>query len=281
MTKRKIKKMVQGQRTIDGAGVHLVRVLSNRTVEEFDPFLMLDSFDSENPKDYIAGFPTHPHRGIETVTYLIEGEIDHEDSMGNKGKIRAHESQWMTAGSGIMHQEMPQKSERMLGFQLWLNLPQKDKMTNPAYNTLERKDIPQIEEEYATIRVLSGNYHAKAQGFEPKYVQADIWDIDLKPNQSFTIDTIPSNTAFLFLMQGGLSVDDQIIPNKTAVLFGEGDCIEVRAGDEGARFAYFSGARLNESIAWGGPIVMNTREELSKAFEELEAGTFIKYKTTI
>ena len=276
MTKRKIKKMVQGQRTIDGAGVHLVRVLDQNTVTDFDPFLMLDSFDSENPNDYLAGFPFHPHRGIETITYLIEGEMNHKDSLGNRGKIRAHESQWMTAGSGIMHEEMPQKSDRMLGFQLWINLPQQDKMTEPAYNTLEERDIPRLDAENATIRLLSGNYHYEKQGFKPKYVQADIWDIDLKPNKIWMTDTIHENTVFVFLMEGSLAINDEVIPNKTAVLFDEGDQIEVQAGKNGARFAYFSAPRLEEPVAWGGPIVMNTRKELAQAFEELESGTFIK-----
>ena len=178
MTVRAIEKTGRGRATVDGAGVHLVRVLGNETVEDFDHFLMLDSFDSKNPPDYTKGFPMHPHRGIETITYIIEGEMDHQDSLGNKGAIRSGESQWMTAGSGIMHQEMPQPSDRMLGVQIWLNLPRADKMTNPVYFDIKKSMIPVVEEGPVTVRVISGAYK-EAKGVTPAYVQATLYDVSV------------------------------------------------------------------------------------------------------
>ena len=184
MTTRKIKKLTTGQRTIDGAGVHLVRVLGHDTVMDYDPFLMLDSFDSHNPTDYIKGFPIHPHRGIETISYLVQGEMTHQDSLGNKGTIRSGESQWMTAGSGIMHQEMPQASKHMLGVQLWLNLPQKEKMTDPTYFDITGNMIGSKKTDNAIIHVLAGEYDS-IKGVEPPHIKATIYDVELQANTSF------------------------------------------------------------------------------------------------
>lgn len=277
MKKREIVKTVRGQSATDGAGVQLVRVLAKRDVEEFDPFLMLDSFDSTNPADYTAGFPTHPHRGIETITYLISGKIEHEDSLGNKGVIHAGESQWMTAGSGILHQEMPKASDRMLGFQLWLNLPRAEKMTDPAYLGITPEMIPCIEKDGAQVRVLSGSFEGAA-GVTPRHLPATIYDILLPQGQTLTISTHPEETVFLFLMEGDGIMDGQDIPEKTAVLFSKGDSVTVSARpDTELRFIFFSAPALHEPIAWGGPIVMNTKEELTHAFDELSKGTFIKH----
>lgn len=278
MTERKVIKKVVGRPTVDGAGVHLVRVLGNNTVYDFDPFLMLDSFDSRNPEDYIAGFPTHPHRGIETVSYLISGEMDHEDSLGNKGKIMAGESQWMTAGSGILHQEMPQPAERMLGVQLWINLPQKNKMTDPQYFDIKGDMIGETETDAAKIRVISGEYNG-VKGVTPHHIQATYYDVLLKKDSSIAIATKPKDNVFIFLIEGNAVVEGEEIPEKTAVLFGKGDAITVSApkGKE-SRFLFLSGEPLKESVAWGGPIVMNTEEELDRAFRELRNGTFVKHK---
>lgn len=278
MSMRNIIKTIRGQRTMDGAGVSLVRVLGYHDVYDFDPFLMLDAFDSLNPKDYIKGFPMHPHRGIETVTYLIQGKIEHEDSLKNKGVISDGECQWMTAGSGILHEEMPKPSERMLGLQLWLNLPKEDKMTMPHYFDVSQDMIPVVEEEEATIRIISGDYKGKGQGIEPKFVKVTFYDITVKPNQSITIDTKPEDKVFIYLIQGDGNVDNQRIPEKTAVLFGEGSSIQVSATEKEVRFVYLSGKPLNEPIAWAGPVVMNTKEELNETFRELEEGSFIKHK---
>lgn len=276
MANRRIVKTIRGQRTTDGAGVHLVRVLGGRDVEDFDPFLMLDSFDSTNPADYIKGFPMHPHRGIETITYLIQGEIDHEDSLGNKGTIRGGQSQWMTAGSGILHQEMPQAAKRMLGLQIWLNLPQSEKMTDPTYFDITETDIKPVQTEDGVVRVISGEY-AGVKGVKPHHVQATLYDVTVNPGRTMLLPTKPDENVFVFLIEGDAVIDGSEIPEKTAVLFGEGETVAVSAptGRE-ARVIFFSGKKLREPIAWGGPIVMNTRAELEKAFEELENGTFIK-----
>jgi len=278
MKLREIQKTVRGQRAVDGAGVRLVRVLGNADVYDFDPFLMLDSFDSTNPSDYTAGFPWHPHRGIETITYLISGRIEHMDSLGNKGVIASGESQWMTAGSGILHQEMPQAADRMLGFQLWLNLPRKEKMAEPAYLSITPKDIPVVTSGNATIRVLSGSY-GDAVGVLPRHIPASIFDVSLPRGESLTLPTKPEENVFVFLIEGDAVVNATLISEKTAVLFGGGDSVSFSAAPErDLRIIFFSGKALHEPIAWGGPIVMNTREELDYAFDELRRGTFIKTK---
>ena len=281
MKHREILKTVRGQRAVDGAGVSLVRVLSNRDVYDFDPFLMLDSFDSTDPADYTAGFPWHPHRGIETITYLIHGKIEHMDSLGNKGTIESGESQWMSAGSGILHQEMPMASERMLGLQLWLNLPKSEKMSDPAYLGITQDMMPVVETEHATVRVLSGSFGG-VTGVTPRHIQAGILDVSLKKNGSITMPTKPDETVFAFLITGDAVIDAHLINEKTAVLFGAGDSITIEATpDRALRFLLFSGKALHEPIAWGGPIVMNTRDELDLAFDELRRGTFIKHNPTL
>ncbi|MBA4347285.1 MAG: pirin family protein [Clostridiales bacterium] len=281
MKHREILKTVRGQRAVDGAGVSLVRVLGNRDVYDFDPFLMLDSFDSTDPAAYTAGFPWHPHRGIETITYLINGKIEHMDSLGNKGTIESGESQWMTAGSGILHQEMPMASEHMLGLQLWLNLPKSEKLSDPAYLGITQDMMPVMETEHATVRVLSGSYGG-ITGITPRHIQAGILDVSLKKNGSITMPTKPDETVFVFLITGDAVIDAHLINEKTAILFGAGDSITIEATpDRVLRFLLFSGKALHEPIAWGGPIVMNTREELDLAFDELRKGTFIKHNPSL
>ncbi len=276
MKERSIKLTVQGNKAIDGAGVHLVRVLGIRTVEAFDPFLMLDSFDSQNPEDYIKGFPWHPHRGIETITYLAQGEMEHGDSLGNKGSIKAGQSQWMTAGSGIMHQEMPKASPRMLGAQFWLNLPKEEKMTAPKYFDITKDMVGIVEEDGAVVRVISGEYKG-TKGAKPPHIQATFYDITLEAGKEIFIPVKEEETAFAFLLEGNALIAEEEIPVKTAVLMADGDTVTVKAkAQEPLRFLFAMAKPLGEAISWGGPIVMNTRAELEKAFEELEKGTFIK-----
>ena len=276
MARRAIRRVVRGHPAVDGAGVHLVRVLGLRTVEDFDPFLMLDSFDSRNPEDYIKGFPMHPHRGIETITYLIDGEIDHQDSLGHKGVIRSGQSQWMTAGSGILHQEMPQASPRMLGLQLWLNLPASRKMAPPAYFDITGDMIAGVEDGPVTIRVISGEYKG-AHGVRAPHIQATIYDVLVPPGAETVLPARRGETAFVFLIQGDARIDGRDVAEKTAVLFDDGDEIAVgAAGDAASRFIFCAAPPLREPVAWGGPIVMNTEEELERAFLELETGEFIK-----
>ncbi len=277
MSKCKIIKEIRGQKAIDGAGVHLVRVLGLNDTKAFDPFLMLDSFDSVDPSDYVKGFPMHPHRGIETITYLIEGEIEHEDSLGNKGVISSGETQWMTSGSGILHQEMPQKADRILGFQLWLNMPSREKMAEPAYLSITKDMIGTKTVGKNTIKVLSGRYK-EVTGVIPKHIPATIYDIQLTKGEEIELTVDKEETAFVFLIDGDAYVEDKRVFSKTAVLFDKGDSISLLAPkDSDARIIFFSAKPLQETIAWGGPIVMNTQEELNHAFAELNKGTFIKH----
>jgi redox-sensitive bicupin YhaK (pirin superfamily) len=277
---RKIRKIVTGEHTVDGAGVHLVRVLGHKDTQDFDPFLMLDAFDSTNPEDYVKGFPWHPHRGIETITYLIRGDIEHGDSLGNKGSIFDGECQWMTAGSGIIHQEMPKPCERMLGVQLWLNLPAKDKMTTPQYHGITADSIPVIDEGTRKIHIIAGTYNGKPGAFAGDYVKPLYLDVEMNTGAEWELDTDRETTLFVYLVQGegnfGPASDDLIVA-KHAVLFDAGNKFRVKAGTNGIRFLLLAGKPLKEPIAWGGPIVMNTREELDLAFQELREKTFVKH----
>lgn len=275
---RNVRRIVTGSNQNDGAGVKLVRVIGHDDVEDFDPFLMLDAFDSRNPDDYVRGFPWHPHRGIETVTYLIEGDIEHGDSLGNKGHILNGGCQWMTAGSGIIHQEMPRPSNRMLGLQLWLNLPRKDKWAPPQYRDLTADGIPKVQEEGATVRVISDRHGDMQGATQGDYVPALMLDVALDRRATWRRPVDASLTLFIYIFEGsGLLGDPPAnVDSHRAVLFGEGEDFAVQAGDAGMRFMLIAGPPLREPIAWGGPVVMNTREELEQAFAEIDAGTFIR-----
>lgn len=275
MKERRVVQVISGADAVDGAGVHLNRILGRSTVKDFDPFLMLDSFDSENPEDYIKGFPMHPHRGIETVTYLVEGCIEHEDSLGNKGSILSGGSQWMTSGSGIMHQEMPQASKKMLGFQLWLNLPQVEKMTEPKYFEICKEDIPTFKGDGFRVSVLSGEFEG-IKGVKPHHIQAMILDARVEPGRKIRMKTPRGETAFVFLMEGEAKVADTEYHEKSALLFEDGDFVEVTTTENPLHLILFSAPPVKESVAWGGPIVMNTDEELKQAFSDLANETFIK-----
>ena len=279
---RNIRRIVTGSNQVDGAGVKLVRVLGPGTTQEFDPFLMLDAFDSRNPADYTKGFPWHPHRGIETVTYLIEGDIEHGDSLGNKGHILDGGCQWMTAGSGIIHQEMPQDCPRMLGLQLWVNLPRKDKWVRPQYRDIKAAMIPRVDEASGTVGVISGVY-GQAQGVtEGDYVKVLLLDVALKPDAAWALPTDPQATLFIYILDGEGSFGDAktSVESRRAILFHEGDEFAVQAGPAGMRFVLAAGRPLREPIAWGGPIVMNTQEELDQAFAEISNRTFIRSSGT-
>ncbi|MDD4599905.1 hypothetical protein SDC9_15094 [bioreactor metagenome] len=277
-TIRKVRKIVTGSTTFDGAGVKLVRVLGRNDVDDFDPFLMLDAFDSRNPDDYTKGFPWHPHRGIETVTYLISGDIEHSDSLGNKGSILDGCCQWMTAGSGILHQEMPQAADRMLGVQLWLNLPRKDKMTPPQYRDLSAAMIPKVRENGCTVGVISGSYGQTSGATQGDYVKPLFLDIELEPGHEFSLPTDQTATLFIYIVAGAgyFAEMETTIDSHKAVLFENGEKFVARAADQGVRLFLLSAQPLKEPIAWGGPIVMNTRAELQQAFDEIDNGTFIK-----
>ncbi len=272
---RKIKQQIKGFETQDGAGVKLVRVLGHSTMEEFDPILMLDSFDSTNPKDYIAGFPMHPHRGIETISYVAQGQMKHRDSLGSEDTISSGEVQWMTAGSGILHEETLPASERMLGVQLWLNLPAKDKMVPPAYHSIKNSQIEEIKLESGVLRLLAGVYKDK-KGFIGSYLPLDYYDIQLNPHGSVTIDTNKDNFVMAFTLVGDAYIGGEFVKEKTAVKLTQGDFVTIKSSDSNAQVLFISSTPIKEPIAWGGPIVMNTREELQQAFIDLDRGTFLQ-----
>ena len=277
MNRREVARTTKGHKTVDGAGVKLIRVLGYNDVQEIDPFLMLDAFDSENPKDYVAGFPMHPHRGIETITYLMEGGIEHRDSLGNGGVIHSGESQWMTAGSGILHEEMPRPSPKMFGLQVWLNLPAKDKMVAPAYFDIAKDMIKTVEMPQGEVKVLAGEFGG-ATGVEPPHIKVTILDVSLWPEQKISIPSKAGENLFVYIMDGEGTFgtqSPQLVEKRTAVFFSQGDELSVQAGSGGIRFMVFSGPPLREPIAWSGPIVMNTQQELKEAAMQLRFGTFI------
>lgn len=276
---RKISKQVRGYRTRDGAGVSLVRVLGNQTVREYDPILMLDSFDSTNPEDYTAGFPMHPHRGIETISYVYRGYMTHKDSLGNEDTIGDGEVQWMTAGSGIMHEEKLPAAERLLGLQLWLNLPAKDKMAPPAYHSIKNADITEIDLNWGKLRLLAGEFEGE-RGYMSKYLPLDYYDLHINPSESVIINTERERSVMLFTLLGNVYISGEWVKEKTAVKLTIGDQVEIKTTDEKAQVLFISSKRLDEPVAWGGPIVMNTREELNKAFDDLRKGTFLQDKIT-
>lgn len=274
---RKIQKQVTGYRTQDGAGVSLVRVLGGRTVLDFDPILMLDSFDSINPDEYTAGFPLHPHRGIETISYIYKGKMMHKDSLGNEDTISDGEIQWMTAGSGIMHEERLPASDRMLGVQLWLNLPAKDKMVPPAYKSIKNSEIEEIPLENGKLRLLAGKYKEK-EGYLSKYLPLDYYDIHLDANSSTIIETEAERSIMLFTLSGNAIVGGELVKEKTAIKLTKGTSVKISSTDDKAQVLFVSSLELDEPVVWGGPIVMNTKEQLNQAFADLDNGTFLQEK---
>jgi len=303
MSIRPIKSIIQSQPTIEGAGVRLRRAFGFGNTGEFDPFLLLDDFRNENPEDYLAGFPWHPHRGIETITYVLAGTVNHGDSLGNRGTLGAGDVQWMTAGSGILHQEMPRGDPRgrMHGFQLWANLPSSLKMTRPRYQDVLAGDIPEVVDDDGTrVRVICGSFWGKTGpvdgvAADPRYL--DVW---VPPRVRKTLPVESSRHAFAYIFAGSGTFRDASPPrgvrtewvgegsaqaeardetgNRSLVLFDSGDEITIQAGDAGIRFLLVSGRPIAEPVAWQGPIVMNSEAELRRAYAELRDGTFIKQR---
>ncbi len=282
MTARNVVLTQPAEPTMEGAGVHLRRAFGHGREKLFDPFLMMDDFRGDHPSKYERGFPWHPHRGIETITYMIEGECDHGDSMGNTGTICAGDVQWMTAGSGVIHQEMPRGNEagRMGGFQLWVNLHAAHKMRDPRYQGIESAKIPEVEAEGARIRVIAGTVGGVTGPVTDITAGPEYLDVVLAANTTWTHITEEGRTVFAYLFEGEGRFDEAGAPitaeRGTVILFGQGDTLVVTAGEEGARFLLLSGKPLGEPIAWRGPIVMNTRDELDQAWRELDEGTFVK-----
>ncbi|MDJ0765251.1 MAG: pirin family protein [Myxococcota bacterium] len=279
-TERKVSTVLKGHPTIEGAGVRLHRVFGFNEVPLFDPFLLLDAFGSANPEDYRAGFPWHPHRGIETISYVLNGDVNHGDSMGNQGTIGSGDVQWMTAGSGIIHQEMPKGDSqgRMRGFQLWANLPASHKMMQPRYRELKAGQIPTIERPNGEeIRVIAGEIDTVRGPMEEIIIEPEYFDIRLPKDVRFTHPTRRGHTVFAYVYEGQCTADQStVLPSNHIALFEDGDQIQLKAGTDGARFILVSGKPLGEPVAWQGPIVMNTKDELRIAFEEYQHGTFVK-----
>lgn len=279
---RPVAEVLAARPTIEGAGVHLRRAFGGAEVPRLDPFLLLDDFRSENPAEYIAGFPWHPHRGIETVTYMLDGRVEHEDSLGNKGIIGRGDVQWMTSGSGIIHQEMPKVDERRMGgFQLWVNLPKKDKMSEPRYQEVKTAQIPEVEPAQGVrMRVVAGEVGGVRGPVREISVDPEYLDVRVDSKTDWTHRITPGHTAFAYLLEGRASFDEEasdVIEDGHLVVFRDGDVVRVRTRDRPARFLLVSGKPLHEPIAWWGPIVMNNRKEIEQAVEEFQNGTFIKH----
>ena len=299
MAIREVRRLIKAKPTIEGAGVRLRRAFGFGATSDFDPFLLLDDFRNERPEDYLAGFPWHPHRGIETITYVLAGTVEHGDSMGNRGSIGAGDIQWMTAGRGIVHQEMPtgDAQGRMHGFQLWANLPSSLKMTAPRYQDVKAADVPVANEDDGTeVRIVCGSYRGKRGPVDDVAAKPVYLDVSIPAGKRRTLAVETTSQAFAYVFAGAGKFCNASAPlavptepsgwadakppsaaeNRTLVLFDRGDEVEVQAGADGIRFLLVSGQPLGEPVAWYGPIVMNTQEELQHAFEQLEAGTFLR-----
>jgi hypothetical protein len=299
MSIRPVKRVVQSQPTMEGAGVRLRRAFGFGNTSDFDPFLLLDDFRNEKPDDYLAGFPWHPHRGIETITYVLAGTVEHGDSLGNRGTLGDGDVQWMTAGSGILHQEMPKGDPqgRMHGFQLWANLPASLKMTAPRYQDVESRDIPEVVDDDGTrVRVICGSFWGQTGPIDGVAADPRYLDVSVPPGATRRLPVETPRHAFAYVFAGSGHFHDASEPrpvmtepvgaleapgtepvgNRALVLFDGGDAITVKAADEGIRFLLVSGEPIQEPVAWQGPIVMNTQEQLRQAFSELHQGNFIK-----
>lgn len=280
-TPRKVLQIIEPQAVVEGAGVHLKRSIGGRKLDYLDPFLLLDHFQSKNRADYEAGFPLHPHRGIETVTYLLAGAVRHRDSVGNAGEIGPGDLQWMTAGRGIMHEEMPQvRPEGVAGFQLWVNLPAKQKMIAPRYQNINANEIGEIRRDRgATIRVIAGTVDGVAGPIGGIAAEPTYLDVSIAPNGSFDLPIPRGHSAFAYVFEGGGrfdAKDERAVTSPRLVVWDDSDSVAVRAGEQGARFLLVSGKPLNEPIARYGPFVMNTKAEIDQTLRELQAGTFAR-----
>jgi quercetin 2,3-dioxygenase len=280
-TYRKIKRIMVGQPTSDGAGVRLTRVFGFYEEGLLDPFLLLDFFGSDNPDDFMAGFPWHPHRGMETVTYMLDGRVEHGDSMGNSGVIGKGDVQWMTAGSGIIHQEMPKNDGgRMGGFQLWVNLPATHKMIAPRYQDIPANKIPEVvTENNVRVKVIAGEFNGVKGPAEEIVAEPEYLDVSMPGNAGFTATVPAEHTVFAYVYEGEARFGDgpeDLVKAGQGALFGHGEHVKADSGGNGARFILISGKPIGEPVAWRGPIVMNTDQELNTAFREFREGTFIK-----
>ena len=274
-TTRSIQKVIQGVQTMDGAGVNLTRVIGSMELNMLDPFLLLDEFGSDNPKDYIAGFPPHPHRGFETITYMLNGKFHHKDSAGNEGYLTDGSVQWMTAGRGVIHSEMPEQTKGLVrGFQLWLNLPKEKKMIEPAYNDISAERIPKVDFEGGRARIISGKFLGISGPGKP-HTGMLYYDIVLDLSTHFTMPIDNGWNAFIYIYEGSVQLDREVNKGHLIVLDQEGE-LDLTAGQKGAKFIVVAGEPLNEPVARGGPFVMNSKGEVLKAFEDYQNGILDK-----
>ena len=275
MTLRIIDKIIHGIDTSDGAGVNLKRIIGNPELNMLDPFLLLDEFGSENPKDYISGFPSHPHRGFETITYMLNGKFRHKDSFGNEGILSDGSVQWMTAGKGVIHSEMPEQTDGLLrGFQLWLNLPKKLKMIEPSYYDIPQEIIPKVDFPRGSIKIISGTYN-KVKGPGNPHTEMFYYDIMLDDNAKFNIPLKNDWNVFIYVYEGSIMLDKQVAKQNLAVLSTTGD-LEISTRNNSAKLILVGGQPINEPVARGGPFVMNTKQEVLQAFSDYQNGLLDK-----
>jgi len=276
MTLRKIQQIIPALPASDGAGVKLLRSLGSANHLRLDPFLMLDAFSSENPDDYVAGFPSHPHRGFETVTYLLDGHLLHEDHLGNRGDLKSGGVQWMTAGRGIIHSEMPQQENgRMRGFQLWINLPAKEKMKPAGYRDIQSNEIPAVKFAGGSAKIVAGTLNGTAGPIQGGSTDPIYWDLTLKPGGKF-VQEIRDKNVYVYPFEGSVEIGDRVLQTHQGGVLGSGDAVEVKAGADGARFLLLAARPLKEPVVQYGPFVMNTREEIEQAIRDYQSGELTK-----
>ncbi len=275
---RSVKNIIQPITVMEGAGVKVRRTIGSNRIDHLDPFLLLDHFESDNPADYIAGFPMHPHRGIETVTYLLSGEVRHKDSLGNSGSIRSGDAQWMTSGRGIMHEEMPKPVDgKMAGFQLWVNLPAKNKMDAPKYQDVPASKIPKfVTQSGIEIKVITGKFDDIVGPVTGITTNPSYWDVFIPPETEFEAKIAVGHAVFAYLYKGESIFGDRPVSGTNLIVFSDGDTVKVKTGSKSARFLLVSGKPINEPIARYGPFVMNTQAEIKQTLTELRNGTFVR-----
>ncbi|TCS73080.1 hypothetical protein EDC61_103203 [Sulfuritortus calidifontis] len=282
MTPRRVAQFVQAQAVSEGAGVTVHRTIGTPARRHLDPFLMLDHFSSDDPDDYSAGFPAHPHRGFVTLTYMLDGHLLHQDSMGNRGDLRAGGAQWMKAASGVIHSEMPQQSNGLMrGFQLWVNLPASEKMSDPAYQEFSPEAIPELSGEGVRVHVLAGEYGGRRGPIDDPHTRVLYLDVGLDAGHRFVQPLDPAATAFVFVFEGSAMLDGNVLPPHRLAVLGPGDGVELAAGGAGARFILVAGQPLKEPIVQYGPFVLNTREEIEQAMQDYRDGRLVQKKAAM
>ncbi|WP_455375312.1 pirin family protein [Kaarinaea lacus] len=281
MKTRNVKQIIRAMPVSEGAGVTVHRTIGTPALKNLDPFLMLDHFSSDDPDDYIAGFPDHPHRGFNTFTYMLDGHMLHQDSMGNRGDLRAGGAQWMKAASGVIHSEMPQQANGLMrGFQLWINLPKKEKMSDPGYQEFQPGSFPIIETGQATVKVIVGEYDGNKSPISDPNTQVQYLDVSIAPGTEFSIPMDNVRVGFVYLFEGNATVADSQLDGHNFALLGDGDNVSITAGADGARLILVSGLPLNEPVAQYGPFVMNTEEEIRQAYSDYRQGKLVRGKAS-